>query len=403
MSHALLLALLLAAPTAAQDDPGQPAIIVTGQRIQDLRDALARCLARNCPTDQDADATLALAEALFLNGGYREGRDTVQASLRRNRGNAGAFPEPVSDLYRAHGRLSRHLGFDEDGRRSTYGILRALREGIPQEDHRHFTARFEISEVLMMAGNYRSARRQLEELVRHARAAGREDVATTAELRMLWYDDIYFPRGDARARLIQVSRLTAPDQRMRATGARILLARIYRREGRTVQADALIAEIGQAARSGTTRRLLYAPSYQLHMVDHGSTPEAESMEGGPMGPSMLANRILSIPDNFEDKWIDVGFWVMPDGTVSDLEILRKRNNPDWADPLLASMRQRRYAPGPEATYRMERYTYTASYTRTTRTRLPVRSLGARVEYFDLTRDMPGQAPSAPPTPEGPGN
>jgi hypothetical protein len=33
------------------------------------------------------------------------------------------------------------------------------------------------------------------------------------------------------------------------------------------------------------------------------------------------------PDNFEGKWIDVGFWVMPDGRVSGMEILRRGANP----------------------------------------------------------------------------
>ena len=368
MRTGFLLALLLAAPAAAQVDSGQPAIVVTGQRIQDLRDALARCLARNCPTNEDADATLALAEALFLNGDYREGRDTVQASLRRNSGNARAFPEPVSDLYRAHGRLSRHLGFDQDGRRSTYGILRALREGIPQEDYRHFTARFEIIDLLMRSANFQSARRELRELIQVARRAGREDVATIAELRLLMIDDIIYPQGEARQRLIQMSRLTGPEDRMRATGARIMLARIYRSEGHPERADALITDIARSARTATSRRLLHAPEYRLPVQGVG-----ELIPGG-------------IPDNFEDKWIDVGFWVTPDGRVSGLEVLRNQNDMSWADPLIRSIRNRRYTEGPEATYRMERYTYTAGYTRATRTRMAVRSDVARVEYLDLTTD-----------------
>ncbi|HYI63721.1 MAG TPA: hypothetical protein VEW71_02430 [Allosphingosinicella sp.] len=377
MRHALFLALFLAAPAAAQSAPqGEPAeqtILVTGVRVQDYRDALARCLARNCPPNEDADATLALAEALFLDGEYREGRDTVQASLRRNARQARNFPEPVSDLYRAHGRLSRHLGFDEDGRRSTYGILRALREGIAQEDHRHFTARMEIIDLLMRSANFVSARRELRQLVEVARRAGRDDVATIAELRMLLIDEVITPRGEARGRLIQMARLTGPNDRMRSTGAKILLARIYRDEGNHRRADALIAEAGQAARSGPARRLLHAPQYRLQVQNL-----QQLIPGG-------------IPDNFEDKWIDVGFWVMPDGRVAGLEILRQSTRPDWADPLIRSIRGRRYSDGAEPTYRMERYTYTAAYARATRTRLAVRSETARIEYLDLTTDEPPNA------------
>jgi len=203
----MLLALLIAAwdagqsaaaPMPQEQAQSQPTIVVTGIRIEDYRSRLAACLARHCPTNEDADATLALAEALFLNGAYHEARDEVQASLRRNRGQARAFPEPVSDLYRAHARLSRHLGQDEDGRRSTYATLSALREGIPVEDHRHLTARLEIIDLLMRTANFHSARRELANLLRAARQAGREDVATVAELRMMLIDDIIDPRGEAR-------------------------------------------------------------------------------------------------------------------------------------------------------------------------------------------------------------
>ncbi|HKR23797.1 MAG TPA: hypothetical protein VJS15_00925, partial [Allosphingosinicella sp.] len=365
MLHALPLALLAAisAAAAAPQEPAQPTIVVTGQRLQDYRDALARCLARRCPTNEDADASLALAEALFLNGDYHQGRDVLQAALRRNRRNARAFPEPVSDLYRGHARLSRHLGMDNDARRSTYGILSALRQGIPEEDHRHFTARFEISEMQMEVGDMVMARRELTRLADAARAAGREDVATIAELRMLWLalrDDTH---GPARQELLRLTRLTAPADRIRATGAKLLLSRLLRLEGHAARADALLAEIASAPSSGSRRRLLNASEYQL-AVQQVIQPVYEVPEGrNPF--STFANGLRRLSDNFEDKWIDVGFWILPNGRVSGLEILRESNDPDWANPLIASIRDRLYSAGTDATYRMERYTYTAGYERRT--------------------------------------
>jgi len=389
----LLAFLAAAAPAAAQQGSDQPTIVVTGVRLQDYRDALARCLARNCPPNEDADATLALAEALFLGGGYHEGRAAVQASLRRNSDEARAYPEPVSDLYRAHTRFSRHLGMDADARRSAYGILSALREGIPQEDHRHFTARLEISEVLMQGGNFRSARRELERLARFARERGREDVATVAELRILWFQLLAEPQSTARQTLIQYARETAPARRMRATGAKLLLSRIYRSEGETARADALLAEIGRASASATRRRLLHAPAYQLQVTD----PNAVANN---MGENFNYSNVLSrMSDNFEDKWIDVGFWVMPDGRVAGLEVLRQSTRPDWARPVIASIRGRTYSTGPEASYRLERYTYTAGYERVTGTNIARRSRAARVEYLDLTAGE--VAPGPPPTAQSP--
>lgn len=404
MRRAVLLGLLFAAPAAAlpssQVEPAQQTIVVIGQRIQDHRDALVRCLARNCPTNEDADATLALAEAYFLDGDYAQGREAVRASLRRNRDAARAFPEPVSDLYRAHARLSRHLGLDPDARRSTYGILSALREGIPQEDHRHFTARFEISEMQMEIGDLAMAERELTRLARAAREAGREDVATIAELRILWLALLDDQRGPARQRLIALTRLTEPADRMRAIGAKLLLSRLHRLEGDAARADALLAEIAGAPNAGTRRRLLNPAEYQLavHQVIDPSPEIPDS--GNPLTMSTFANGTRRLSDNFEDKWIDVGFWILPNGRVSGLEILRKSNNPDWADPLIASISDRLYSEGLEPTYRLERYTYTAGYELQARSRIPQRIRAARVEYLDLTTG--DERPDAPPAVEAPG-
>ena len=388
---------VLSTPLLAQqqlaDPSSQPDIVVTGQRLQDFRDALARCLARNCPPNEDADATLALAEALLLNGEYHEGRETVRASLGRNHDEARGFPEPVSDLYRAHSRLSRHLGQDVDARRSAYGILSALQEGLPEEDYRHFTARLEISELLMQSGNYNSARRQLEDLQRVARASGREDVATMAELRMLWFENMAHPRSDASRRLRDISNDTT--NRLRATGAKLLLARIYRAQNRTAEADALLAEIGRSYGGRGRRQLISAPRYTLQVTD----PSLLSDDFGQMFPS--GNVLSRLSDNFEDKWIDVGFWVLPNGHVADVEIVRADNNNGWADPLIESIGGRIYSEGPEATYRLERYTYTAPYERVTGTNIPRRSRRARVEYLDLTQNEP--PPTPPPVAASPSN
>jgi hypothetical protein len=93
--------------------------------------------------------------------------------------------------------------------------------------------------------------------------------------------------------------------------------------------------------------------------------------------------------------------VMPDGHVAGLEILRQGSNPDWSDPLIGSIRGRRYEPAAEPSYRLERYTYTADYEQILRTRIPQRSRRARVEYIDLTT---GETPPVPPpaseTPSG---
>jgi tetratricopeptide (TPR) repeat protein len=390
MRRAFFLAFLAALPAAATAQPreappqGQD-VVVTGTRIQDYRDRLAACLARNCPPDEDIDATTALAEALFVGGEYRDARTTLRASIGRNRDEAARYPEPVSDLYRANARVARHLGLDQDAQTSTREILRALRAGLPQEDHRHFTARLEIVQSLIAFGQYDQARRALAELAERARAAGRDDVVASAELRGLWLAYLQAPNGSAQRELTTLSR--SPDPR-RSIGARILLVRIYGERGQRARADALIAELG---RSSQRRQLLFNPPFQLGTEDIAPTTDEVVRQGRTMDTSMGRN-----PGNMEDKWIDVAFWIQPDGSVTGLEVVRGDGARSWADPLLESIRRRRYsqAAGTEATYRVERYTYTSGMEMRAGSHIMQRSPRARVEYFDLG----GGAPSEPPPP-----
>jgi hypothetical protein len=92
--------------------------------------------------------------------------------------------------------------------------------------------------------------------------------------------------------------------------------------------------------------------------------------------------------DFEDEWIDVGFWVTPEGRVNDLEVLRSRGNARWASQLLKAIAGRIYSPTgePPGTYRVERYTFTSHWRDITGTRLRVRSPDARIEMLDLTAD-----------------
>jgi hypothetical protein len=394
MRNALLLALLITAAPALAQSTQRPAaagqnqtITVTGRRIADYRSALAACLARRCPVNEDVDATLALAEVEFEAGDYAQARRDVAASVGRNRDQGASYPEPVADLFRARARVARHLGLQDEAVRSTYEILRTLERGIPREDHRHFTARLEIAEMMIVAGRLTGARQQLETLADHARAGGRPDVAALAELRATWISYLLAPGSDqAPNRLLAMSRETGPDQRMRSTGAKILLARLYRDRGDTARSDALIADI---ARNNSGRRgLIFSPPYEL-------TQRETVEEGG------AANVNTRIPDNFDGQWIDVGFWVQADGRVQDLEIIRHRGTPSWSDPLLRSIRGRIYSPSTDGpTFRLERYTYTAPLERVSGTRIMQRSPRARLEYYDLSTGEPPPedvVPTRPPS------
>ena len=121
-----MLPILLAfqiASVATPPETKSKTIVVVGQRIDDASTELKACLARRCNPDEDIDATLRLAETQLLAGKYRDARTTLLASLDRNKDWAKAYPIPVSDLYRANGKVAAHLGFDKDYYRFDFRYL----------------------------------------------------------------------------------------------------------------------------------------------------------------------------------------------------------------------------------------------------------------------------------------
>src|SRR4051812_13483775 len=112
---ALLTYALAAMPPLPVSPPNislGPDIVIIGQRIDDAKARLAACVARHCVAKEDIDATLGLAEAQLVNGDYDQARETLQASIRRNRRVGPEYALPLSDLYRANGRVAAHLGID---------------------------------------------------------------------------------------------------------------------------------------------------------------------------------------------------------------------------------------------------------------------------------------------------
>jgi hypothetical protein len=139
-----LAATLTVAPAIAADSDGP--IIVTAQPLAETAAALAACLERSCPPDQDIAATLAHAENQFVAGGYKAARTTLLKSIDRNRAHGGAFPVPVSDLYRANGRVAEHVGEARSFQSSVLEMRDTLREGLGRDDPRVLGAQIEVGD-----------------------------------------------------------------------------------------------------------------------------------------------------------------------------------------------------------------------------------------------------------------
>ena len=427
MLIASVVSVLLSSATVSTVPP-QQSIIVIGRAIQEKREALTACLVRKCPTDEDIDATLALAEAQLLAGKYRDARYTLLKSLSRNKREAATYPIPVSDLYRANGRVAASLGYDEDYYRSTWGIYNTLKKGLPASKDLQYSAMMEVAEMMAATRGHDRARTYYQSISRHAREDGRADIAALAELRMILRHYPAYARENA---IRKIADTAYPGTRAAQLEARLALARLAYEQKDEAKANALVGELAQYEIKKPI--LVYAPNWNLEsgratadsppdMADRrtmmtwdGSVPagreeslgNGSSLAGGnartmSVGSGGLANRPMSpigqlptgpksfasyrMPLNVEDMWIDVGFRITAEGRVSDVEVLRSHGERGWAKPLLASIEGRRYTPAKAGTgiYRTERYTYTSGLEAGAGSRKAQHSPNARVEYLDLS-------------------
>ncbi|MEA2998937.1 MAG: hypothetical protein QOH04_13 [Sphingomonadales bacterium] len=363
------------APTPAPATPGEKPIIVTGTSLRQTERNLKECLARHCPPNEDIDATLAHAENLFVAGDYKQARTTTLASIGRNGKYSKQFPIDVSDLYRANGRIAAHLGEGHDYEFSTAEMRRILSGSFGHKDARVIAAELEVASMYASIGRIDRAKQLYDEAEHDAKAMGREDLAGVVRVRGAWLHQLQGDNWLTRQALQKIADDVAPGNRTARLTALILLARLDRLEKKPEKTDALLAEL--RSHPGKTPALLFSPRIDLtrRMVD----PASQTMSQLTLMPT----------SSFDDTWVDIGFWVTPDGKVNDAEILRSHGDTGWVAPLLRSVAGRIYSPisDPDGTYRVERYTWTSLWEYDhTGTHMRQRSPDGRIEFLDLTAE-----------------
>jgi tetratricopeptide (TPR) repeat protein len=374
-SAALLLATAASAATAPTPDRAQGAdkpIIVTGTSLRQTERNLKECLARHCPPNEDIDASLAHAENLFVAGDYKKARSTTLASIGRNSKFARQYPVDVSDLYRANGRIAAHLGEGHDYEFSTAEMRRILSGSFGSKDLRVIAAELEVASMYAEIGRIDRARQLYDEAEHDAKAIGREDLAGIVRVRAAWLHELQGESWLTRQALQKIADDTSPAHRTARLTALVLIARLDRLENKPDRIDALLAEL--RTRPGKTQALLFSPRIE-------STSRMVSI--------MTQHPDLVPANDFDDNWIDIGFWVTPEGKVNDAEVLRSRGDTFWAQPLLRSVQGRIYSPISDAdgTYRVERYTWTSFWEYDhTGTHMRQRSADGRIEFLDLTAE-----------------
>ncbi|MDB5693123.1 MAG: hypothetical protein JWO81_2186 [Alphaproteobacteria bacterium] len=388
----VLLSLALSAATttnAVAPPQAEQTIIVTGTPLRDTERALRECLARKCPPNEDINAALAHAENLFVAGKYQDARSVTLAAIGRNHRYARTFPIDVSDLYRANSRIAAHLGEGRDYQWSVGAMHRTLDDAFAKTDPRVIDADFEWADMYASFGRLERARQLFEQAERKAMEGGRPDLAGIARVRAAWLHQAEGDEWLTRQALTKIAADRSPGAEVARVAALVLLARLDRKEGQLASSAALVDEM--RALHSKTPTLLFAPMVNLYPrlpenPDNGGYVDGSgnSIFSAPTGSTTR----LMATDNFDDRWIDVGFWVSADGKVADAEILRSRGPTDWSKPLLGSIAGRIYSPIEAATFRVERYSYTSRWLDMTGTRMRQRSPDARIEYVDLTADAP---------------
>lgn len=378
MIHAFLIGLSLQAASTVTD----PTIVVTGQRI--TRE-YQLCQVGGCSPVRDANATLAYAQQQLLDGEYKESRRAIRASLQRNAAAAKTQPLVVSALYDADSTLALHLGDHVDARRSGLKSVALLREAYGDSDFRSIVARARVGDVEAKVGGidaFNNADKAYDAASDAARAAGYGLLAEAIALRRSY---LLASRGQALAaqsRLVRYVDDPASDPRLR-TQAAVLGARVARNRQDDQTADRLLQFIGRQP-AGSKPILVSAPEI-------GGNAIAKAIAADKWGDNS-SRAFTSGPSAYQPlRWVDIGFWIRPDGRVEEAEILRGSPARDWVRPVLIATEGRRYAPvdatpGDPGRYRIERYTLTGALQKTVDSLVPRRVPPPILRWLDITDD-----------------
>jgi hypothetical protein len=336
-----------------------PDIVVSGRR---LSEAYAACAEQGCSPLRDAQASIAFAEQQFRDGAYLKARRTLKAAISRNKRHSATDPKPVSALYEAYATVSLHDG-DLDAFKSAVGQqVRTLRDNLPANDPAVVAAAFATGDMWLGMRNGQAAEISYRTMRRVGLASARGDTAGAARLM-----------AEAEARPI------AADPKLRAV-LQVVQLRLAAGRKDDTQINQLVRAIGH---DGPTRpTLIWAPPYE-------STGIAAAQEEAAKFD--LRNPVPARSSDVDPiQWVDIGFWIRPDGKTNEPEILRGSRSTEWAGYLLKQVSERRYtgfstSGTDRGVYRVERFTLRGTY------QIPIGSLmrrrggAARLEVLDLTQ------------------
>jgi hypothetical protein len=358
---------------AAIDDEGT--ITVTARRISDLEADVAACAAAPCPTRRDVAVSVAYASVLFDQGRYTIARRVLNAAVGRVKDAAAAEPIAVSQLYNAQANLHYHEGDQDIAETAANNGYMILRDHVGAEALPTLSAGYRLAQWLLRDGRYVEADTQFARISEAAGAAGHAVLRDACDLHraQLMVQRRQFSDGFALLEAV-AARDTGPDGD--ADMRRAALATAVR----------LANDRGEEARAeGYARQLaaLGAGDEPL-LLSTKPLPRPQRGYGGLPGMNESNAALLGL------RWVDIGYWIRPDGSVESVEVLRGSQTRGWETPLLSHIAARRYAPtrGTIGHFRVERYTLTADYTTGAGSLIRKRAVNPRFEVTPLTGARP---------------
>jgi hypothetical protein len=370
----LTLLLQASAPAgAAIDDQGM--ITVTARRISDLEADVAACVAAPCPTRRDVAVSVAYASVLFDKGRYTDAKAVLNAAVARVKSAAAAEPIAVAQLYNAQANLHYHEGDQDVAETAAYKGYIILRDNVGAETLPTLSAGYRLAQWLLRDGRYVEADTQFATIGQTAAAAGHATLRDACDLH--------------RAQLMVM-------RRQYADGFALLEAVAARDSGPDGDNDMRRAALATAVRLANDRgEEARAEGYAQKLATLGAgdeplllstkpLPRPQRGSGGVAGANESHAALISL------RWVDIGYWIRPDGSVDNVEVLRGSRTRGWETPLLSHIAARRYAPtrGTIGHFRVERYTLTADYATGAGTLIRKRAVNPRFEMTPLTGARP---------------
>lgn len=374
----LLIGQQAAAPPLAPQAPAQQAdVVITGNR---MRDALNKCLARNCPPEEEVDAAMNTGAESFAAGRYDEAKAILRRAVSRNKSYAARMPGPISDLYATYADVTEHEGDEGAFRHATRESIGVLRDVLGPAHPAVQSLSSRVGDMWVKLGNPTSADTEYREAAGNAARAGNTDLAAALTFRRAWLAVSAQEFGRSRRLLAQLERSHGNDVRF-AGLLRVLRVRISIAKGNEDGVDDLVAALRGAG--GADPVLIHDPPYPV--LDF-SALSAISRTGSV---DLMGGGAATLGDKGDLAWADIGYWVRPDGRPGDIDILRPVRGAQWAKPLIKYIEARRYVPPKQAAgglgaYRIERFTLRPAYGSSRGTRLIRRAGMPSLHVIDLT-------------------